>query len=149
MTRSRKSLLDGVATETPEQTESYGADLARELPPDSVLALQGDLGSGKTTFVRGMARGLHIDRPITSPTFNVYTLYNGDRCLIHCDAYRLTEKDCFDSLHLEEFMVSPWLLAIEWPENIQSSEWLASPWTLHLSIDPKSLSHFLKLVPPG
>ena len=148
MTHSWKLLLDGVTTETPEQTESYGADLACGLPPDSVLALQGDLGSGKTTFVRGMARGLHIDHPITSPTFNIHSLYHGDRCLIHCDAYRLTEKDSFDSLHLEEFMVSPWILAIEWPENIRS-EWLAAPWTLHLSIDSKSTKHFLKLVPPG
>jgi len=108
----------GWATNSPLQTEAAGAALATVLPPDTVLALHGDLGAGKTTFVRGLARAWGEAGPLTSPTFNYFLIYRGHRQLIHLDAYRLGRPEDFDSLLIDEFLESPWCLAVEWPENL-------------------------------
>ena len=108
----------GWATNSPLETEAAGAALATVLPPDTVLALHGDLGAGKTTFVRGLARAWDEAGPVTSPTFNYFLIYRGRRQLIHLDAYRLARPEDFDSLLIDEFLESPWCLAVEWPENL-------------------------------
>ncbi len=100
------------------ETEAAGAALAAILPPEAVLALHGELGAGKTTFVRGLARAWGITQPILSPTFNYYLIYKGARQLVHLDAYRLTRPADADSLLLEEFLESPGCLALEWPEKL-------------------------------
>lgn len=104
-------------------------DLAREiaaaLPPDAVLTLSGDLGAGKTTFVKGLATAWGITRTVTSPTYNIFTLYESPaRQLAHMDAYRLAGPEAVDALMLEEFLRSPYCLVIEWPEKIAG--WLPS-----------------------
>ncbi len=111
-------LRAGITTESAEETEAVAFALADCLPPDQVLALHGDLGAGKTTFVRGLARAWGITEPVTSPTFNLYTLYDGERKLLHLDAYRLESGADLDALMLEDFLTSPWCLAVEWPERI-------------------------------
>jgi tRNA threonylcarbamoyladenosine biosynthesis protein TsaE len=108
----------GWRANSPDETEAAGAVLASILPPDTALALHGELGAGKTTFVRGLARGWGITQPILSPTFNYYLIYKGARQLVHLDAYRLMRPADADSLLLEEFLESPGCLAIEWPENL-------------------------------
>jgi len=108
----------GWITRSPAETEAAGAALAAIFPPDRALALHGPLGAGKTTFVRGLARGWNLPGPIPSPTFNYYLIYRGARQLVHLDAYRLTRPTDADSLLVEEFLESPWCLAIEWPENL-------------------------------
>jgi tRNA threonylcarbamoyladenosine biosynthesis protein TsaE len=119
---SRETILArfaaGWATNSPAATEAAGAALANILPPDTVLALHGDLGAGKTTFVRGLAQAWDAPGPITSPTFNYFLIYRGRRQLIHLDAYRLARPVDYDSLLIDEFLESPWCLAIEWPENL-------------------------------
>jgi tRNA threonylcarbamoyladenosine biosynthesis protein TsaE len=95
------------------------------------LALHGDLGVGKTTFVQGLARGLEIMDPVTSPTFNIFTLHRGRINLLHLDAYRLENSRQVEDLLLSDFMISPWCLAIEWPEKI--ADWLPAG-TLHLEL---------------
>src|SRR5690606_33384494 len=102
---------------------------ARTLPADTTLALHGDLGAGKTTFVRGLARGLGIDGSITSPTFALYNLHRGKCTLLHLDAYRIEHPREVDDLLLEDFLTSPWCLVIEWPEKIES--WIPAN-ALHL-----------------
>lgn len=129
-------------TDSPEATEAYGEVLGPALPPDCVLTLQGDLGVGKTTFIRGMARGLGILNSIHSPTFNLYSIYSGDRQLVHCDAYRLEDPEDFEDLLLEEFLQSPWVLALEWPERARSSL-LEQAWTLTLRIIAEERHHLL------
>lgn len=114
------NLEHGVVTKSAEETETWAADFARALPPDTTVALHGDLGVGKTTFVRGLARGLGITDQVTSPTFSIYTLYRGPRTLVHLDAYRLESAREIDDLLLEDFLTSPYCLAIEWPEKIAS-----------------------------
>ena len=134
----RDQLRAGVRTSTAAETQALAAQFAAVLPPDTVLALHGNLGAGKTTFVQGLARGLGLTGPVTSPTFNIYTVHPaakdrpGARTLVHLDAYRLEGARQMEDLLLEDFLVSPWCLAVEWPENI--APWLP-PGTLHLDLD--------------
>lgn len=130
------SILDklqrGITTPSAEATRSIAAEFARAIPPDRVLAIHGTLGVGKTTFVQGLANGFGITEHVTSPTFTVYNLHRGtERLLAHLDAYRLESSEQLDALMLEDFLQSPWCLAVEWPENI--SDWLPKN-TLHLSL---------------
>src|SRR5262249_31522907 len=109
----------GVATVSAEETRSLAAELAAALPADATLALHGNLGAGKTTFVQGLARGFGIDDAVTSPTFTIFTLHRGSaRTLVHLDAYRLDNPRQIEALMLEDFLTSPWCLAIEWPEKV-------------------------------
>jgi len=106
---------------TQSETETHG--LARELSltlkAGDVLLLSGDLGSGKTTFVRGLAEGLGIDPDdVSSPTFTLLHEYRGGRLtLYHADLYRL-DKTATDDLGLEETGVRDGVLAIEWPDRL-------------------------------
>lgn len=94
-------------------------ELAALLPPDCTLALHGGLGAGKTTFVGGLAEVFGVREPVTSPSYNIYAIYDGDsRQLIHMDAYRLPSAEAVESLMLEEFMRSPRCWVVEWPEKI-------------------------------
>jgi tRNA threonylcarbamoyladenosine biosynthesis protein TsaE len=122
-------LRAGVITGSAEATREIGARLAAGLPPDATLALHGDLGVGKTTLVQGLARGLGVVGAVTSPTFNILHLYRGSRTLVHLDAYRLDHPRQVSELMLEDFLVSPYCLAVEWPDKIAA--WLPAD-TLHL-----------------
>ena len=129
----REQLRNGVATGSAEETRALAAELAIGLPVDTALALHGDLGVGKTTFVQGIARGLGIAGPVTSPTYAIYSLYRGRRLLMHLDAYRMESPAQIDALLLDDFLVSPYCLAVEWPEKLAA--WLpAGTWHLDLGI---------------
>jgi tRNA threonylcarbamoyladenosine biosynthesis protein TsaE len=83
--------------------------------------------------VQGLAVGLGITDPVTSPTFTIYTLHQGpQRMLAHLDAYRLGSPEEAEALMIEEFLVSPWCLAIEWPERLQG--WISTE-AFHLDLD--------------
>ena len=116
-------LKAGITTDSAEQTRALAAELAAALPPDTTLALHGDMGVGKTTFVQGLASGLGVSEHVTSPTFAIYSVYQGNRGkLVHLDAYRLEQEAQIESLLLDEFLVSPYVLAVEWPEK--TGAWL-------------------------
>jgi tRNA threonylcarbamoyladenosine biosynthesis protein TsaE len=118
-----EKLRAGVTTASAEETRSLAAELATALPPDSTLALHGDLGAGKTTFVQGLAHGFGIVEPVTSPTFTIFTLHRGPAgTLVHLDAYRLDDPRQIEALMLDDFLASPWCLAVEWPDKIAA--WL-------------------------
>jgi tRNA threonylcarbamoyladenosine biosynthesis protein TsaE len=108
-----------VTTHSEEDTAAVGQELARRLAPDSIVLLRGDLGAGKTAFVRGMAAGLGIDpREVTSPTFTLVQQYEGGRLpLCHVDLYRLAPKEVED-LGLEELTTAGGVTAIEWPDRL-------------------------------
>lgn len=127
-------LRQGLVTASAAETRDLAAQLAVVLPPDTVLALHGDMGVGKTTFVQGLAQGLGVTEQITSPTFAIYSVYAGKRAkLVHLDAYRLENERQLEELLLEEFLASPWCLAVEWPEK--TGAWLPpGAWHLTLSI---------------
>ncbi len=124
-------LRAGVVTESAEATRALGERLVAALPPDATLALHGDLGVGKTTLVQGLAHGLGIRGPVTSPTFNILHLYRGTRALVHLDAYRLEGARQMAELMLEDFLLSPYCLAVEWPDRIAA--WLPAD-ALHFSL---------------
>jgi tRNA threonylcarbamoyladenosine biosynthesis protein TsaE len=106
---------------SPEETEQIGAELARSLAPGAVLALYGDLGAGKTAFVRGLARGLGIDWPVTSPTFNVVNEYPGTVPLFHFDLYRLSDAEELYDLGWEEYPERGGVVAVEWSERAEEA----------------------------
>jgi len=126
-----EKLRAGISTASAEETRSLAAELAAALSPDSTLALHGDLGAGKTTFVQGLAHGFGIVEPVTSPTFTIFTLHRRTAgTLVHLDAYRLDDPRQIEALMLDDFLVSPWCLAVEWPEKIAA--WLPDN-ALHLA----------------
>jgi len=108
----------GIRTATESETLQLAAELATELPPDTTVTLSGDLGAGKTTFVKGFARGLGITADVTSPSFNLCNFHQGTRMLAHVDAYRLSGDNDWGGLMIEEFLRSPWMLIVEWPERV-------------------------------
>jgi tRNA threonylcarbamoyladenosine biosynthesis protein TsaE len=127
-------LRAGVVTRSAGETRLLGARLAAALPPDATLALHGNLGVGKTTFVQGLAQGFGIPDRVTSPTFNILHLYRSRRNLVHLDAYRLENAHQVSELMLEDFLVSPYCLAVEWPEKIAAAL-PADAWHLSLGIE--------------
>lgn len=103
-------------TTSATQTEAVGEQLAPLLQAGDVLLLEGDLGAGKTTFTRGLARTLGISRAIKSPTFTIIREYRDGRLpLFHMDLYRL-EHSSADDLGLEEYFEGNGVCVIEWPE---------------------------------
>jgi len=111
-------LRSGIVAKTAADTREIARRVAMELPTDRTLALAGDLGAGKTTFVQGLALAWRVRQPVTSPSFNVCNIHRGDRLLVHVDAYRLANPNAWDGLMIEEFLASPWCLVVEWPETI-------------------------------
>ncbi len=104
-----------------EETEAFAANMAKELPPGSVLALYGDLGAGKTVFARGFARGLGITEPISSPTFTIVQEYPFEvgRKFFHLDLYRIDDSDAAFAFGIDEFLYDKTAMTLlEWPERI-------------------------------
>lgn len=109
-----------VITKNARETQSLGEKIGRRLKKGAVLALSGDLGSGKTTFIQGLARGLGVKKRIISPTFvfmRQYPLVGG--AFYHVDLYRIERVEEARGLGLEEIFADPKaIVAIEWAEKI-------------------------------
>lgn len=101
------------------ETEAIGRELAKTLDPGAIVLLEGDLGAGKTTFVRGIAEGLGENpREVTSPTFTLIQEYRGGRLpLYHVDLYRLDPTEV-DDLGLDELTLEGGVMAVEWPDRL-------------------------------
>ena len=108
-----------VTTSSENETAAAGRELAPTLSAGDVLLLYGDLGAGKTAFVRGLAEGLGVSRDeVSSPTFTLIQEYRGGRLpLFHVDLYRIDDPREFDELGLEE-IAGGGVLAIEWAEKL-------------------------------
>ena len=105
-------------TAGPEATEQAGADLAARLAPGDVVLVSGELGAGKTTFVRGALHALGVRGPITSPTFVVGHAYDGSAGPVsHLDLYRLSGMGDEDPGLLDPFFAPDAIVFIEWPEQ--------------------------------
>jgi tRNA threonylcarbamoyladenosine biosynthesis protein TsaE len=105
-------------TSGPDGTEAAGAALAARLRPGDVVLVSGDLGAGKTTFVRGALRSLGVTGPITSPTFVVGHLHEGETGpLAHLDLYRLAGMGTEDPGLLDPFFGDDTIAFVEWPEH--------------------------------
>ena len=103
------------------ETEEIGQKLAEKLPGGSVVAMYGDLGAGKTAFVRGMAKGMGLSCRVSSPTFTIVNEYLGERELIHFDMYRLSSADELIDIGWEDYLSRGAVCAVEWSENVQDA----------------------------
>ena len=111
-------------TSSAEETHKLGKSIGQKLKGGEILALFGDLGSGKTTFVKGLAEGLGIKRRITSPTFIIERIYKADKklTLYHLDLYRLDKIDEATQMEIKEIVSNPKnIVVIEWADEIINS----------------------------
>jgi tRNA threonylcarbamoyladenosine biosynthesis protein TsaE len=117
---ARRELSSG----SPDETERLAARLAPRLEPGDLVTLSGDLGAGKTTFVRGAARSLGVEEPVTSPTFTIGHRYRGRVDVSHLDLYRFEELTEADWGALEPYLDDA-ITFVEWPEV--AAGWLPPP----------------------
>ena len=110
-----------IISKSEAETEAAGERFARTLPEGAVVALYGDLGAGKTAFVRGMARGMGIDARVSSPTFTIVNEYLGARELYHFDMYRLGSADELFDIGWEDYLSRGGVCAVEWSENVEDA----------------------------
>ena len=110
-----------IITNTVEETEEEGYNLAKGLTQGAVVTLYGDLGAGKTAFVRGMARGLNSPSRVTSPTFTIVNEYYGDLPLFHFDMYRLGSSNELFDIGWEDYLVRGGICVVEWSENVSDA----------------------------
>jgi tRNA threonylcarbamoyladenosine biosynthesis protein TsaE len=112
-------VTDSWRSSSEDDTRAIAARFARDLQPGAVVLLSGELGAGKTAFVRGLAEGLGLDpREVTSPTFTLVHEYRGGRLpLIHVDLYRLETAD-LSEIGLDDDLAAAGAVAVEWPERL-------------------------------
>ena len=108
-------------SESELETEQIGESFAKNLPGGTVVAMYGDLGAGKTAFVRGMARGMGLDCRVSSPTFTIVNEYLGERELIHFDMYRLSDADELFDIGWEDYLSRGAVCAVEWSEKVEDA----------------------------
>ena len=128
----RKCELMEFITHSAEETEKLGSELAKQLLPGDVIAYTGDLGAGKTAFTRGLAAGLGIEGPVTSPTYTIVNEYlTGRLPLFHFDMYRLGSSDELFDIGWEDYLARGGVCAVEWSENVDDA--LIDPICIHIS----------------
>ena len=109
---------------SPAETEALGEQLGRAAQRGLVIALSGDLGAGKTQFVRGLARGLGVSSRVHSPTFTLVNEYGGGRLkLFHLDLYRLETAGQILGAGIEEFLQPDGVAVVEWAERLEDGRW--------------------------
>lgn len=107
-------------TFSPEETFAIGERLGQQAKPGQVLALTGDLGVGKTLFTQGLAKGLGIDGPVSSPTFTIVQVYeNGRLPFYHFDVYRIADPEEMDEIGFDDYVYGEGICLIEWAELIE------------------------------
>lgn len=111
-----------ITTHSADETQALGQKLASRLAPGDVIAYFGDLGAGKTAFTRGLAQGLGITDPVTSPTYTIVNEYLSGRIpLFHFDMYRLGSSDELFDIGWEDYLARGGVCAVEWSENVEDA----------------------------
>lgn len=106
-----------IEVNSPEETEAFAVKLAEKLEPGDLLTLEGGLGAGKTTFTKGLAKGLGIKKMVNSPTFTILKQYSGNLELNHFDVYRLENSD--EDIGFDELFASEAVSVVEWAQFIE------------------------------
>jgi tRNA threonylcarbamoyladenosine biosynthesis protein TsaE len=104
-----------ILTDSPDATERAAGELAKRLRAGDIVLISGELGTGKTTFVRGAARALGVTTPVTSPTFTIGQIYDGDPEIAHLDLYRLESLAGEDPALLDDYLTPERIGFVEWP----------------------------------
>ena len=107
--------MSGVRSLGPADTEAVAAELAARLRPGDVVLVSGELGAGKTTFVRGACRALGVTEPVVSPTFTIGRRYRGRVTVSHLDLYRLEDPGAEDPGLLDDYLAAEMITFVEWP----------------------------------
>ena len=107
-----------IITHSERETEAAGAAFAAGIPDGTVVAMYGELGAGKTAFVRGMAQGMGLDCRVNSPTFTIVNEYLGARTLLRFDMYRLGSADELWDIGWDDYLSRGAVCAVEWSENV-------------------------------
>lgn len=111
-----------ITTHSADETQALGQKLASRLAPGDVIAYFGDLGAGKTAFTRGLAQGLGITDPVTSPTYTIVNEYLSGRIpLFHFDMYRLGSSDELFDIGWEDYLRRGAVCAVEWSEKVEDA----------------------------
>ena len=111
-----------ITTHSADETQALGQKLASRLASGDVIAYFGDLGAGKTAFTRGLAQGLGITAPVTSPTYTIVNEYLSGRIpLFHFDMYRLSSSDELFDIGWEDYLSRGGVCAVEWSENVEDA----------------------------
>ena len=129
-----EKLRNGVVCQDLEQTYAVAKELASTICNDCALALSGDLGTGKTAFVKGLALAFGIEQTVKSPSFNICCVYNipDGRTLVHIDAYRFNDGSQFEDLLIEEIAPEPRVVCVEWAEIVK--DYFEPDYWLHFDI---------------
>lgn len=106
-----------IKTQTAQETIKLAEELATNLRPGDVLTLEGDLGAGKTTFAKGIAKGLGVERTVSSPTFTIVKEYEGEIPFYHMDVYRLENSD--EDIGFSEYFNGDGVAVVEWAQFIE------------------------------
>ena len=134
----------------PESTMSLGSTLTKKFPDLTILLLNGPLGAGKTTLVKGIAKSLRVQEPITSPTFPLSQHYpSGSPPLIHLDLYRINEPNAANEFFLQEEEESKnmgALMVVEWPERLSLP--MLDAWRGKLEYSSNNQARLFQLIPP-
>ncbi len=134
-------------SKSPEQTKMIGQRLGHLLRPGDIICLYGRLGAGKTAFAQGVARGLGVEEPVTSPTFILINEYEGRLPFYHFDAYRLEGADDFAGLGYEEYFYGDGVALVEWADRVAE---VLPPERLDVELEPEGEEQrLLRLKPHG
>ena len=131
-----------ITTHSADETQALGQKLASRLAPGDVIAYFGDLGAGKTAFTRGLAQGLGITDPVTSPTYTIVNEYLSGRIpLFHFDMYRLSSSDELFDIGWEDYLSRGGVCAVEWSENVEDALQDAIRVTIEKDADEPNTRH--------
>lgn len=135
-----------VITKSAAETEKIGALVGEKLERGMVVVLTGELGAGKTAFARGVARGLGVRDPVTSPTFTLIQEYTGRLPLYHFDVYRLQDPGELEDLGYDEYIEGDGVCLIEWGDLVR--EFLPSTY-LEVHLSGRDTTRSLTFTPRG
>jgi tRNA threonylcarbamoyladenosine biosynthesis protein TsaE len=112
--------MDDYFSKSVEDTEKFAEQFSKKLSGTEIIALYGDLGAGKTSFTRGLAKGLEVEDSVTSPTFAIVNEYSGIYPLYHFDMYRIENWNDLESIGFFDY-INNGVIIIEWSENIEGA----------------------------
>lgn len=112
--------MDEYFSKSVEDTEKFAEEFSKKLSGTEIIALYGDLGAGKTSFTRGLAKGLEVEDSVTSPTFAIVNEYSGIYPLYHFDMYRIENWNDLESIGFFDY-INNGVIIIEWSENIEGA----------------------------
>lgn len=130
-----------IIVKTPEECMDIGEKISSKLKPGDILSLEGELGAGKTTFVKGILKGLNYKHDVTSPTFTLINEYETDVKVIHIDFYRENDTKRWEVIGLDEYLYSDSIIILEWGNLVKDllPDYMISIFFEHLELNKRRI----------